>query len=237
MTTIWLTADYHFPSTYSCRIPMSSMSSAGAMPTPGPATVRLALLRTGIEYVGRDVVRDELFPTLCAMPVRIRPPERVALSQHHLRAYKWETNQAKRYSSLQESVIVREMAHASGPMTISIEVPVDQEALYRTLLRAVGYWGQTDSLTSCVGVTHEALMTGEYAVPFGLVGSTRSHQPFFHCVTSEFRTAQLSWEDVTSPFFRGKNSSPVRLDVYVWPLVHVRQSGEGKLLLRRSLPS
>ena len=237
MTTMWLTADYHFPSTYSCRIPMSSMSSASAMPAPGPATVRLALLRTGIEYVGYDVVRDELFPTLCAMPVRIRPPERVALSQHHLRAYKWETNQAKRYSSLQESVIVREIAHASGPMTISIEVPADQESLYRTLLRAVGYWGQTDSLTSCVGVTHEELAYGEYAVPFRLIGSNRPQQSFFHCVTSEFRTTQLSWEDVTSPFLWSKNTSPVRLDVYVWPLVHVSQPGGGKLLLHHKLPS
>jgi hypothetical protein len=41
----WLAADYQLPATYSCRVPMSSITSALALPAPGPATVRLALLR------------------------------------------------------------------------------------------------------------------------------------------------------------------------------------------------
>jgi hypothetical protein len=76
MNKIWLAADYHFPSTYSCRIPMSSMSSARVAPAPGPATVRLALIRRGIELFGIEGVRDELFPTIRALSVRVRPPER-----------------------------------------------------------------------------------------------------------------------------------------------------------------
>src|SRR5260221_14674265 len=52
MTTEWLAAAYHFPATYSCRVPMSSMNSALAMPAPGPATVRLPLIRKGVELVG-----------------------------------------------------------------------------------------------------------------------------------------------------------------------------------------
>ena len=52
MSQVWIAADYHFPSTYSCLIPMSSMNSASVMPAPGPATIRLALLRTGIERFG-----------------------------------------------------------------------------------------------------------------------------------------------------------------------------------------
>ncbi len=93
---VWLAADYHFPSTYSCRIPMSSMSSAPVMPAPGPATVRLALIRTGIECFGLDAVREELFPVLRSAPVRVRPPERVAISQQVLRGYKWSEDKAKR---------------------------------------------------------------------------------------------------------------------------------------------
>jgi len=46
---VWIAADYHFPSTYSCRIPMSSANCASVMPAQGPATVRLALIRVGIE--------------------------------------------------------------------------------------------------------------------------------------------------------------------------------------------
>src|SRR5258708_36299529 len=100
---LWIAADYHFPSTYSCRIPMSSMTSALVMPAPGPATVRLALICTGIELFGLEMMREELFPMLRAMTVRVRPPARVAISQHRLRAYKWSGSRQKG-ETLQESI-------------------------------------------------------------------------------------------------------------------------------------
>jgi len=62
----WFAADYHFPATYSCRLPFSSSNSALVSPAPGPATVRLALIRVGLELFGRDVVRDSLFPWIRA---------------------------------------------------------------------------------------------------------------------------------------------------------------------------
>lgn len=58
----WLAADYHLPATYSCRLPLSSANSALISPAPGPATVRLALIRASIELFGRDAVCDSLFP-------------------------------------------------------------------------------------------------------------------------------------------------------------------------------
>jgi len=107
------------------------------MPAPGPATVRLALLRTGIELFGRDRVRDELFPILRSAVVRIRPPERVAISQQKIRGYKWSEDRQKR-ETIQESIIVREMAHARGPMTVFLQVPQESEQRMRCLLRAIG---------------------------------------------------------------------------------------------------
>ena len=84
----WLAAEYNFPATYSCRLPFSSPNSALISPAPGPATVRLALIRVGIEIFGKDVVRGLLFPTIRAASVCIRPPERVAISGQVLKAYK-----------------------------------------------------------------------------------------------------------------------------------------------------
>ncbi len=84
-SSIWLAADYHLPGTYSCRIPMSSTTYAPTLPTPGPATVRLALLRCSIELFGRTMTREVIFPTLRDMGVRIRPPEAVAMSPHRNR--------------------------------------------------------------------------------------------------------------------------------------------------------
>ena len=75
-------------------------------------------------------------------------------------------------------------------------------------------------------------------MPFGMLGSTRPRQAFFHCVTSEFRDARLTWEEVLVQGGKGgTNTSPIQLDVYVWPLVFVRETGDGKLLLRRPFPA
>src|SRR6266487_6013068 len=85
---LWLAADYHLPATYSCRLPFSSATSAQTSPGPGPASVRLALIRTGVELSGREHVRDTLFPLVRTVPVFIRPPASVALSPHFLHGYK-----------------------------------------------------------------------------------------------------------------------------------------------------
>src|SRR5258708_6789441 len=130
MSRVWIAADYHFPSTYSCRIPMSSMNSASAMPAPGPATVRLALIRTGVELFGRNRVRDELFPILRSAAVRIRPPERVAISQQRIRGYKWSEDRQKQVT-IQGSMIVRAMAQPSGPRSVFLQGPPEREQKLR----------------------------------------------------------------------------------------------------------
>ena len=164
---VWLAADYHFPSTYSCRIPMSSMNSAPVMPAPGPATVRLALVKAGIECFGLEVVRDQLFPVLRSVTVCIRPPERVAISQQVLHAYKWSVDKRRR-TIVQESIIVREMAHACGPMTIFLQVP--------EVLRA-----EATRDAPCGGLLGTEPVHWQHArvshVPLQFLGSVRLHSP------------------------------------------------------------
>ena len=123
MAKLWLAADYHFPSTYSCRIPMSSAGSAMITPAPGPSTVRLALIQTGIELFGLKTTQHDLFPIIRSAPIQIQPPEKVAISLHRLRAHKWEKGKAGKQDRFQESVILREMAHATEPCTVFIQVP------------------------------------------------------------------------------------------------------------------
>src|SRR5262249_28348103 len=100
---------------------MSSANCASGMPAPGPATVRLVLVRVGIGLFGLKIVRQELFPVLRAATVRIRPPERVAISQQQVRGYKWSEAKHKR-ETIQESILVREMAHAAGSMTVFLQI-------------------------------------------------------------------------------------------------------------------
>jgi hypothetical protein len=226
---VWIAADYHFPSTYSCRIPMSSANCASVMPAPGPATVCLALIRVGIELFGVDIVRKELFPILRSATVRIRPPERVAISQQQIRGYKWSEARQKR-EPIQESIIVREMAHAAGPMTVFLQIPQDAGHRMHRLLQAVPYWGQNSSLTSCLGVMSTAPLLEECALPLDLLDDTALLRPYFTCPVTEFHSNQLSWEHI-APGGKVPKTSALRCDIYVWPMVTEYRHGTQKLLV------
>jgi hypothetical protein len=206
------------------------MSSAPVMPAPGPTTVRLALMRTGIECFGLDAVRDQLFPVLRSAPVRVRPPERVAISQHILRGYKWSEDRAGR-RIVQESLIVREMAHAGGSMTVYLQVPEDCEQRLRVVLQAVGYWGQSSSLACCLGVTKTSPVPGESALPLTQIDGTIPLRPYFSCLATEFRSDRLSWDDIV-PGDDAQKTEVLRLEVYVWPMITQYRHGAQKLLVR-----
>lgn len=227
---VWIAADYHFPSTYSCRIPMSSANCASVMPAPGPATVRLALIRVGIELFGLDFVREEFFPILRSATVRIRPPQRVAISQQIIQGYKWSDARQKR-EVIQKSIIVREMAHAAGPMTVFLQIPEDAGHRMHRLLQAVGYWGQSSSLASCLGVMSTPPLLEECAFPLDLLDDTIPLRPYFSCPVTEFHSDQLSWDDIV-PGGKMSKTSALRCDIYVWPMVTAYRRGTQKLLVR-----
>jgi hypothetical protein len=86
-------------------------------------------------------MRQEVFPTVRAVPIRIRPPERVAMSQHRLLAYKWAMDKQRKQEVIQESVILREMAQADGPLAVYLQIPVQEEQRYCALLSMIGYRG------------------------------------------------------------------------------------------------
>ncbi len=231
MTKLWLAADYHFPSTYSCRIPMSSVGSAMITPAPGPATVRLALIQTSIELFGLKTTQHELFPIIRAASVQIQPPERVAISLHRLRAHKWEKGKAGKQERFQESVILREMAHATEPCTVFIEVPSIEEERFRGLLQAIGYWGKTDSLTYCVSIRQHLPDTTICVAP---LRTLQSHHPVgqcFACILTEFRDQQVTWQEI-APTLAGSQRQPFLLDVYVWPMLVEHKPGGSKFLIR-----
>lgn len=237
MTTcdrIWLAADYHFAGLYSCRLPMGSMVSAPAMPTPGPGTVRLALIRTGIELFGLDYTRDELFPAIRSAKVCIQPPERVAISTQPRCGYKASEGKYSKMHRLDESIIYREYAHAAGPMTVYLHVPRQLEDVFREVLAAIGYWGQSDSLACCLAVCHAEPEPGTFAVPLKCLPPDRPIRDFFSCFATEFQSGRIAWEEIM-PDLATDKSTAIIVDVYVWPLLTIERHRGGRLLLRRSL--
>ena len=232
----WLAADYHLPATYSLRIPMSSMQSARAMPAPAPATVRLALIRNAIELYGLDYTRDDLFPVIRSAQVRVRPPERVALSTQLIRGYKASTATSARGERLDESPIYREYAHARGVMTVFVQIPDEQADVFREVLRAIGYWGRADSLAYCVAIAHAVPQENECATPLSHLRARLPIRRFFCCLLSEFRDGLVAWNEVVPDLDR-EDTDAVRPNLYVWPMVVVEQHRGGTQLLRRSLES
>jgi len=223
---IWLRADYHLPATYSCRVPMSSITSALALPAPGPATVRLALIRTGIEAFGVEYVQSTLFPHICAMPIHIRPPERVALTSHVLRAYKVEED-----TQVSEAPIFREMVHAQGPVSVYLQVPSHLQESFSSILRMIGYWGQASSLAWCTAISAAAPSTRECVTPLRLLPGYAPLRPFFSSILSEFRNGSVTWKEVM-PVVGERKANPLRMDIYVWPLMLTEHRGSGKLFVR-----
>ena len=232
----WLAAAYHFPATYSCRLPFSSSNSALVSPAPGPATVRLALIRVGIEIFGRDVVRDTLFPWIRVASILIRPPERVAISGQVLRAYKAVENKGR--VSYGESVVYRQMAHAEGTMTVYLELPCQERKMWETLLWNIGYWGQASSFATCMEVYERAPLKNECAQPLEGLSEQSIIRPFFSCIHTEFRDVHVTWQEVV-PFDSSHSvttQNPLKLELYVWPLRVVRQDGQNALLVRTPFP-
>ncbi|HET8853759.1 MAG TPA: hypothetical protein VFN02_14660 [Ktedonobacteraceae bacterium] len=91
---------------------------------------------------------------------------------------------------------MREMAHAAGPMTVFLQIQEDAEQRIRVLLHTIGYWGQSSSFASCMGVTRTPPLPGECALPLNLLDDTIPLRPFFSCPVTEFRSDQLSWYDI-----------------------------------------
>lgn len=229
--TVWLAAHYHFPATYSCRIPLSSLSSAQASPGPGPATVRLALIKAGCELFGSQYVQHVLFPVLRAAPVHIRPPERVAFSQQMQRIYKGRSGRGQAVQ-LVESLGFREVAQAQGLLTVYVQVPVETINDFRESLKMIGYWGQTDSFATCIAVEQAAPVEEECVLPLRTLPWRASIGAFFSCIITEFRHTNLSWGEVV-PGEQAGEEDPFWRELYVWPMLLAERRGGNKLLVRK----
>jgi hypothetical protein len=176
-------------------------------------------------------VQHELFPIIRSASVQIQPPEKVAISLHRLRAHKWTTGKAGKQDLFQESVILREMAHATEPLTVYIEVPPGEEERFRRLLQAVGYWGKTDSLTYCTRIMQHLPDAKICVAPLRTLQSNSPVRQYFVCVLTEFRDHQVTWQEIV-PALLSSRSQALHLDVYVWPMIVEHKLSGSKLLIR-----
>lgn len=222
-SSIWLAADYHLPLPYTCRVPLTSPYSAKALPGPSPATVRLALIRNSIELFGIDFTKDYIFPVLRSVPVKVRPPSRVAFSGTMLRFYK-----ATHSGRLTESIGYREFASAKGLLTIYLQAPTVLQDEFAAILSAVGYWGQTNSFAYCCCVYPAEPDRGSCALRLDQLDPGRRVDHYFTAFATEFRDDTVTWEEVVVAMAVSKCTA-IQPTIYVWPLLPCQHYGTGEV--------
>jgi hypothetical protein len=77
-------------------------------------------------------------------------------------------------------------------------------------------------------------LLGECALPLDQLDDTIPLRSYFSCPVTEFRSNQLSWEDVV-PGGKMPKTSALRCDIYVWPMVMEYRHGTQKVLVRTPL--
>lgn len=227
--SLWLAADFDMASVYSCRIPVSSQNCVLTAPAPGPATVRLTMVRRAVELTGVEYTRTNLYPIIRSIPILVRPPSQVAISAQLLSAYK--PNKSNNY---QGSLAYREMCHAEGPLTVYLKIPVNHREVFQEILQAIGYWGQADGLTYCTTIYRKVPDLNECARPLLSIKKWLSLGRYFSCVVSEFHDQYVTWDEIT-PRVNRKEYKFLTLELYVWPMLTIEQHSRYKLLRRCSL--
>lgn len=227
--TAWISGEYHIPLHYSCRIPMTSPYSGRALPAPGPATVQLALIRVGVELYGLDYVRNTLLPAITASTPLIRPPDAIAMTNHSLKVFKTSATGIS-----EEGIAYREHAHACGKLTIYLCVPQRLFDTFGNLLKGIGYFGQTNSFVTCMGVRNTTPEPGSYAQPLETMRTGVPIGQYFTSFVTELRDSAVTWAELNAVSGE-ERSSALRVKLYVWPLTTCEHAGAGRRLLFCSL--
>jgi len=228
LSTTWLVARYHMPIVYSCRSPISSSSTGIALPTPGPGTIQLAMIRTGIEIFGLDYVRDHLFMQIIECRPMICPPSAVAITDQAMKLHKADGD-----GRIIEGIGYRQVAHALDEMAVYVNVDLDSEVQIATLMQGIGYWGQSNSFASCIEVSRKAPVDDTCIRPVEDQGRMSTQTPFYTGIATEALGPMVTWEHVMAE--HAQSQTPLRQRLFVWPLViEVRHAGS-QVLRRVSL--
>ena len=75
----------------------------------------------------------------------------------------------------------------------------------------------------------------ECAIPLRQFRAQDPLGAFFPCVLTEFRNRSVTWDEVVLAS-RPMQRNPLKLEVYLWPLLLSKQHRGGKLLVRSPFP-
>ena len=110
-----------------------------------------------------------------------------------------------------ESIGYREHCHTDGTLRVYIRSPRGIKSRLVRLFELVRYWGQRESLTSCVSVREQEPRISECAQLVDRIRNAKMRD-YFACFLSDLKKG-VSWKDIME-----MNENSIELNLYVSPL-------------------
>jgi len=226
-SSVWLRADYEFPSTFSYRMPDASAQFAIGLPIPSPATVKLALVDTAIRWSGDINEGRRIFEIIKTAKVCVIPPSRIVRFRALIRRLKPPHSSKGPGAPTVESVGVRDYFLLDEPLSVFVEVPQSIAGEIAWLLQRVRRFGTSDSICWCKEVREEAPDISRCPQRFG--GLSHAQEGL---VVRLSDLTQASQFEGFNPFGGNVREAKLEKEVYVLPL-RVLRSGETWEILER----
>jgi CRISPR/Cas system-associated protein Cas5 (RAMP superfamily) len=145
---MWIAANYHFPSTFSYKIPDFSMYYAASSPVPSPSTFKLALVSALISQTGDIQKTRNFFNGIKTSEILFGLPEYLTIYKAFIKRLK----KRRQERGFDRTFGIREYVTLSGPLTIYLNVLEKLKNEVFLALKNIRYIGSSDSICSCMKV-------------------------------------------------------------------------------------
>lgn len=149
---MWISASYHFPSTFSYKIPDFSMYYAASAPIPGPSTLKLAMVSAFISDSMHLERAPAFFEGIKTSTVLFGLP-------HHLTVYRAFIKRLKKKRlelGFDKSFGIREYITFSGPLSVYIDISESLRKDAASSMKNIRYLGSSDSICNCLEINEKA---------------------------------------------------------------------------------
>lgn len=149
---MWISASYHFSSTFSYKIPDFSMYYAASAPVPGPSTLKLAMVSTFISNSTELERAPAFFDEIKNSPVLYDLPNHLTVFRAFIKRLKKKRLEA----GFDKSFGIREYVTFSGPIVVYIDIPENLKNDVMSAMKNIRYLGSSDSICHCLDISEKA---------------------------------------------------------------------------------
>jgi hypothetical protein len=125
----------------------------------------------------------------------------------------------------------REFCHADGCLVIYLQVQREMRVHFERLLRAIGYWGRSDSFTTCMKVVVKKPDMSRVIRPLEKISHAQRLQNLERGITLQSIDENISWADLHD---EKALANATKKSVVSFGLQVIERHGTSRLLRRRS---